>query len=121
MVWLDNGAYIVIDEVEALTIMDVNTGKFSGNNDLADTVLKTNILAAKEAARQFRLRDIGGMILIDFIDMKTDEERNKVINAIMKEIKKDDRRTNDHWIYASWHLTIDKKKNKGVHCRGFHG
>ncbi|HVH96036.1 MAG TPA: ribonuclease E/G, partial [Bacillus sp. (in: firmicutes)] len=69
VVWLENGAYIVIDEVEALTIMDVNTGKFSGKNDLADTVLKTNILAAVEAARQFRLRDLGGMILIDFIDM----------------------------------------------------
>ena len=79
MVWLDNGAYLVIDEVEALTIMDVNTGKFSGKHDLADTVLKTNFLAAVEAARQISLRDLGGMILIDFIDMKTDEERNQVL------------------------------------------
>ena len=54
----ENGAYLVVDEVEALTIMDVNTGKFSGKNDLADTVLKTNILAAMEAARQIRLRDL---------------------------------------------------------------
>ena len=94
--------------------MDVNTGKFSGKNDLADTVLKTNILAAIEAARQFRLRDIGGMILIDFIDMKTDEERNKVINVIMKEIKKDYRRTMIIG-FTPLGFTIDKKKNKGVH------
>ena len=112
VVWLENGAYIVIDEVEALTIMDVNTGKFSGKNDLADTVLKTNILAAIEAARQFRLRDIGGMILIDFIDMKTDEERNKVINAIMKEIKKDDRRTMIIGFTPLGILQLTRKKTK---------
>jgi ribonuclease G len=112
VVWLENGAYIVIDEVEALTIMDVNTGKFSGKNDLADTVLKTNILAAIEAARQFRLRDIGGMILIDFIDMKTDEERNKVINAIMKEIKKDGRRTMIIGFTPLGILQLTRKKTK---------
>ena len=112
VVWLENGAYIVIDEVEALTIMDVNTGKFSGKNDLADTVLKTNILAAVEAARQFRLRDIGGMILIDFIDMKTDEERNKVINVIMKEIKKDDRRTIIIGFTPLGILQLTRKKTK---------
>ena len=112
VVWLENGAYIVIDEVEALTIMDVNTGKFSGKNDLADTVLKTNILAAVEAARQFRLRDIGGMILIDFIDMKTDEDRNKVINVIMKEIKKDDRRTKIIGFTPLGILQLTRKKTK---------
>jgi ribonuclease G len=112
VVWLENGAYIVIDEVEALTIMDVNTGKFSGKNDLADTVLKTNILAAIEAARQFRLRDIGGMILIDFIDMKTDEDRNKVINVIMKEIKKDDRRTMIIGFTPLGILQLTRKKTK---------
>ena len=112
VVWLENGAYIVIDEVEALTIMDVNTGKFSGKNDLADTVLKTNILAAVEAARQFRLRDLGGMILIDFIDMKTDEERNKVINVIMNEIKKDDRRTKIIGFTPLGILQLTRKKTK---------
>ena len=112
VVWLDNGAYMVIDEVEALTIMDVNTGKFSGKNDLADTVLKTNILAAVEAARQFRLRDLGGMILIDFIDMKTDEERNKVINVIMNEIKKDDRRTKIIGFTPLGILQLTRKKTK---------
>ena len=112
VVWLENGAYIVIDEVEALTIMDVNTGKFSGKNDLADTVLKTNILAAVEAARQFRLRDLGGMILIDFIDMKTDEDRNKVINVIMNEIKKDDRRTMIIGFTPLGILQLTRKKTK---------
>ena len=112
VVWLENGAYLVIDEVEALTIMDVNTGKFSGKNDRSDTVLKTNILAAVEAARQFRLRDLGGMILIDFIDMKTDEERNKVINAIKKEIKKDDRRTMIIGFTPLGILQLTRKKTK---------
>ncbi len=112
VVWLENGAYLVIDEVEALTIMDVNTGKFSGKNDLADTVLKTNILAAVEAARQFRLRDIGGMILIDFIDMKTDEERNQVIHAIIEEINKDDRRTKIIGFTPLGILQLTRKKTK---------
>ena len=112
VVWLENGAYLVIDEVEALTIIDVNTGKFSGKNDRTDTVLKTNILAAEEAARQFRLRDLGGMILIDFIDMKTDEERNKVINAIKKEIKKDDRRAMIIGFTPLGILQLTRKKTK---------
>ena len=63
IVWLDNGAYLVFDETEALTIIDVNTGKFSGKMDYQDTVLKTNQLAAKEIVRQLRLRDIGGIVL----------------------------------------------------------
>ena len=112
VVWLENGAYLVIDEVEALTIMDVNTGKFSGKNDRSDTVLKTNILAAVEAARQFRLRDLGGMILIDFIDMKSDEERNKVINVIKQEIKKDDRRTMIIGFTPLGILQLTRKKTK---------
>jgi len=112
MVWLENGAYLVIDEVEALTIMDVNTGKFSGKNDLTDTVLKTNVLAAVEAARQIRLRDIGGMILIDFIDMKTEDERNQVIRKVMKEITKDDRRTNIIGFTPLGILQLTRKKTK---------
>ena len=84
MVWLDNGAYLVMDEVEALTIIDVNTGKFSGKHDIADTILKTNLLAAAEAARQIRLRDLGGMVLIDFIDMKTDHEQKEVMEQMMQ-------------------------------------
>ena len=81
-VWLDNGAYLVIDYTEALTVIDVNTGKFTGDHDLQKTILNTNIMAAKEIANQLRLRAIGGIIVIDFIDMENDEDRQKVLDAL---------------------------------------
>jgi ribonuclease G len=112
MVWLDNGAYLVMDEVEALTIIDVNTGKFSGKHDVADTILKTNLLAATEAARQIRLRDLGGMVLIDFIDMKSDHERKQVMEQMMKELKKDGRRTNIVGFTPLGILQLTRKKTK---------
>ena len=68
---LKSGGYIVIDHTEALTSIDVNTGKFVGSINLEDTVVRTNIEAAREIARQLRLRDIGGIIIIDFIDMNS--------------------------------------------------
>lgn len=88
-VWLKNGGYLVIDETEALTVIDVNTGKFVGSHDLAETVLLTNCEAAREIARQLRLRNIGGIIIIDFIDMDTDEHREKVLGVLDEELKKD--------------------------------
>lgn len=93
-VWLKCGGYIVIDRTEALTVIDVNTGKFVGSVDLEDTVLKTNLEAAKEIARQLRLRDIGGIIIIDFIDMTSPEHQNMVLSALAEELKKD--RTKTH-------------------------
>ncbi|MCQ6273532.1 Rne/Rng family ribonuclease [Bacillus sp. V3B] len=112
IVWLDNGAYLVMDEVEALTIIDVNTGKFSGKHDIADTILKTNRLAAIETARQIRLRDLGGMILIDFIDMKNDHERNQVMEVMQKELQKDGRRTNILGFTPLGILQLTRKKTK---------
>jgi ribonuclease G len=112
IVWLDKGAYLVIDEAEALTVIDVNTGKFSGNHDLADTVLKTNLLAAEEAARQIRLRDLGGIILIDFIDMKNDHERNQVLEEMKDELRKDQRRTNLIGFTPLGILQLTRKKTK---------
>ncbi len=88
-VWLKNGGYLVIDEAEALTAIDVNTGKFVGSNNLEETVLLTNCEAAKEIARQIRLRNIGGIIIIDFIDMNTEEHREKVLAILDEELKKD--------------------------------
>ena len=73
-VWLKNGGYLIIDTTETLTVIDVNTGKFVGSKDLEDTVLKTNLEAAQEIAHQIRLRDIGGIIIIDFIDMTQERE-----------------------------------------------
>jgi ribonuclease G len=89
IVWLETGAYMVIDEAEALTIFDVNTGKFVGKSSRDLTVHQVNLEAAKEVARQIILRDLGGIILIDFIDMKLEKERQSIINALGAELKKD--------------------------------
>jgi ribonuclease G len=93
-VWLKSGGYIIIDQTEALTVIDVNTGKFVGSTNLADTVLKTNLEAAKEIPRQLRLRDIGGIIIIDFIDMEVAEHRHELIRALNENLRKDRTRTN---------------------------
>lgn len=93
VVWLENGAYLVFDEAEALTVIDVNTGKFSGGHELQDTVMKTNEMAAKEIARQIRLRDLAGMILVDFIDMQSGHERERVKRSFEVALGFDDKRT----------------------------
>ncbi|WP_271629397.1 Rne/Rng family ribonuclease [Caldicellulosiruptor sp. DIB 104C] len=92
-VWLKSGGYIVIDETEALTVIDVNTGKFVGKNDVSETILKTNLEAAVEIARQIRLRDIGGIIIIDFIDMKNPEHQKLVLDALKEALKRDKTKT----------------------------
>ena len=81
-VWLPSGGYVVIDRAEAMTVIDVNTGKHVGTANLEETVTKTNIEAAVEIARQLRLRDIGGIIIIDFIDMLFERNRDKVIQTL---------------------------------------
>lgn len=88
-VWLKSGGYIVIDQTEAMTVIDVNTGKFVGKEDLEDTILKTNLEAVKEIAYQIRLRNLGGIIIVDFIDMEKIENREKVFNAFQEAMKKD--------------------------------
>lgn len=93
-VWLRCGGYIVIDQAEALTAVDVNTGKFVGSTNLEDTVLRTNLEAAVEIARQLRLRNIGGIIIVDFIDMQQEEHRRQVLQVLEEEIKKDKTKTN---------------------------
>ncbi|WP_368503665.1 ribonuclease E/G [Alkalihalophilus sp. As8PL] len=93
-IWLKNGAYLIIDQTEALTVIDVNTGKFTGKTDLHDTVRKTNLEAAKEIARQLRLRDTSGIIIIDFIDMKREEDREYVLEAFKRGLKYDRTKTN---------------------------
>jgi len=88
-VWLKSGGYIVIDETEALATVDVNTGKYIGARDFEDTILKTNLEASREIVSQLRLRNIGGIIIIDFIDMNRIKNREKVINLLQEELKKD--------------------------------
>jgi ribonuclease E len=92
-VWLPSGGHIVIDRTEALTVIDVNTGKFVGKSTLEETVFRTNKEAAVEVARQLRLRDIGGIIVIDFIDMEDAGNRDEMIKLFRSELEKDRTRT----------------------------
>lgn len=110
-VWLDCGGYIVFDPTEALTSIDVNTGKFVGKTNLKDTVLKTNLEAVREIARQLRLRDIGGIIIIDFIDMDNQEDQNLVISLLEEELKKDKTRST---ILGMTHLGLIEMTRKKV-------
>jgi ribonuclease G len=93
-VWLRSGGYIIIESTEALTVIDVNTGRFVGKDDLNDTIFKTNMEAAKEIAYQLRLRNIGGIIIIDFIDMEDEGHREKLYSYFKEAVKKDKSRIN---------------------------
>lgn len=93
-VWLRSGGYIIIDQMEALTAIDVNTGKYVGKRSSEDTILKTNLEAVKEVVYQLRLRNIGGIIVIDFIDMAKTANREKVYNELKEALKADKARTN---------------------------
>jgi ribonuclease G len=93
-VWLKSGGYIIIEQTEALTAVDVNTGRFVGKHNLEDTILKTNLEAVKEIAYQLRLRNIGGIIIIDFIDMEKEVNREKIFNALEEALKSDKSKTN---------------------------
>jgi ribonuclease G len=93
-IWLKSGGYIVIDEAEALVVIDVNTGKFVGKRDLEDTILKTNLEAIKEIAHQLRIRNCGGIIIIDFIDMEKESHREKILTVLAEDLQKDRSRTN---------------------------
>lgn len=93
-VWLRSGGYLIIDQAEALTVIDVNTGRFVGKRNLEDTILRANLEAVREVAFQLRLRNIGGMVIIDFIDMETQSDRDKVLSALIEALKKDRARCN---------------------------
>ncbi|NLG18893.1 MAG: Rne/Rng family ribonuclease [Fibrobacter sp.] len=88
-VWLRSGGYILIDRTEALVAIDVNTGRNVGKSNLEETIFKTNLDAAAEICRQLRLRDIGGLIVVDFIDMRSADNRRKIENAMRKAMELD--------------------------------
>ena len=88
-IWLKCGGFITIDRTEALTAIDVNTGKYVGNKSLENTVFKVNKEASYEIAKQLRLRDIGGIIIIDYIDMHSDENKSEIVKLLTEELKKD--------------------------------
>ena len=93
-VWLRSGGSIVIERTEALTAIDVNTGRFVGKRNQEETILKTNLEATQEIVRQLRLRNVGGIIIIDFIDMEKESNRKKVYEALKDALRKDKARTN---------------------------
>ncbi len=88
-VWLRSGGYIIIEPTEALVVIDVNTGRYVGTHDFDDTILKTNLEAVREIADQIRLRNIGGIIIIDFIDMKKESHKEKVMNLLREAVAND--------------------------------
>jgi ribonuclease E len=92
-VWLPSGGHIVVDRTEALTVIDVNTGRFVGHSNLEETVLQNNVEAAEEIAHQLRLRDIGGIIVIDFIDMEISKNREMVLRKLREALARDKTRT----------------------------
>jgi ribonuclease E len=92
-VWLPSGGSIIIERTEALTVIDVNTGKNVGSTSLEETVFRNNLEAATEIARQLRLRDIGGIIVIDFIDMEIKQNRARVVSHFREQLANDKTRT----------------------------
>src|SRR5206468_3858253 len=92
-VWLKKGGYICIDHAEALVAIDVNTGRYTGKKNQEETILRTNLEAAKEIARQLRLRDIGGIIVIDFIDMEIEANKRAVLELLRGQLKRDRSKT----------------------------
>jgi ribonuclease E len=110
-VFLPSGGHLVIDRTEALTVIDVNTGKFVGSSTLEDTVLQNNLEAAEEIGRQLRLRDIGGIIVIDFIDMESAENQQRVLRRLKETLAKDKTRTQ---VFDVSHLGLVEMTRKNV-------
>lgn len=106
------GAYIVIDKTEALTVIDVNTGKYVGTSDLEDTVFRTNLLATECIARQLRVRNISGIVIIDFIDMQRQEHRNAVLEALQTALKKDRLKTSAISMTGLGLVELTRKKTR---------
>ena len=108
-VWLKSGGYLVIDRAEAMTIIDVNTGKYVGKDNLEKTITNTNCEAAKEIAVQLRLRDIGGIVIIDFIDMEKEADRQKVLQTLKDAMR--DVHTRSH-VFGFTHLGLVERTRK---------
>jgi ribonuclease G len=111
-IWLKSGGYIVIDEAEALVVIDVNTGKYVGKRDLEDTLVTTNIEAAREIAHQLRIRNCGGIIIVDFIDMEKENHRDKVVAVLKEELAKDRVRTVLSPMSALGLVEMTRKRNR---------
>ncbi len=110
-VYLPSGGHLVIDRTEALTVIDVNTGKFVGSSSLEETVLQNNLEAAEEIGRQLRLRDIGGIIVIDFIDMEESKNQQQVLRRLRETLARDKTRTQ---VFDVSHLGLVEMTRKNV-------
>ena len=109
---MKNGSYLIIDRTEALTVIDVNTGRYVGTDRLEETVLTTNLLAADEIARQLRLRNIGGIIVCDFIDMDREEHREAVLERLSQALREDRIKTNVVGMTGLGLVEITRKKTR---------
>lgn len=112
VVELKSGGFLVFDKTEALTVIDVNTGKYVGQDSLSQTVFQVNMEAAAEIARQIRLRDIGGIILIDFIDMDTQAQKEQLLHILEEKARQDKTKTNVVDITALGLVEITRKKSR---------
>jgi len=111
-VWLKSGGYIIIEHTEALVAIDVNTGRYVGKHNLEETILKTNLEAVKEIAYQVRLRDVGGLIIIDFIDMQKKASQDKVYGALKDALTRDRSKTHVLPISDMGLVQMTRKRNK---------
>lgn len=112
-VWLPSGGHLIIDRAEALTVIDVNTGKFVGTSNLEDTVFRNNLEAAEEVGRQLRLRDIGGIIVIDFIDMDRRRNRESVLRRLRETLALDKTTTQVHEVSSLGLVEMTRKNVSG--------
>lgn len=109
---LKSGGYLVIDQREALTTIDINTGAFVGHRNLEETIFNTNIEATQAIARQLRLRNLGGIIIIDFIDMRSEEHKNRVLHSLEQALAKDRTKTNVHGFSALGLVEMTRKRTR---------
>lgn len=119
-VWLRSGGFLVFDDTEAMHVIDVNTGKFTGTEDIEKTILTLNLEAAEEIVRQIRLRDIGGIIIVDFIDMKSNENKEILLEKLRNEFKVEGTRTKVVDITPLGLCEISRKK-QGLGLKAFFG
>jgi len=111
-VLLKSGGHLVIDQTEALTTVDVNTGGYVGHRTLEETIFKTNLEAAHAIARQVRLRNLGGIIIIDFIDMRTEEHKRQVLRALEKALERDHAKTQISGVSALGLVEMTRKRTR---------
>ncbi|HEB66595.1 MAG TPA: Rne/Rng family ribonuclease, partial [Gammaproteobacteria bacterium] len=111
-VQLKSGGYLIIDQTEAMTTIDVNTGAFVGHRNLEETIFKTNLEATQAIARQLRLRNLGGIIIIDFIDMQDEDHKRQVLRALEKALERDHARTHISEVSALGLVQMTRKRTR---------